>query len=542
MNARQLRMTVRDQVCRHVDGIAIGSTMAALWQHGATELIAEAQPISAATLRRATTANPGFLHVAIRLLADQGWVTTTGTPGTDEFTIAPTVAGRTVLTGPAEAYRHAIPLLVLAQRLEDTLFGQGTDRSAEAELASAANLMRHEWQLPRAVPVAARQQVITHLDGHLAAPLVTALARHEAFGPGGLLRVDRDLPGMVDALRVLTHLGWLRDDSGQPGLTPAGSVALRYARQYWYPMTYLPTLRRVPELLFGDARRPWAAAGDTAEPQVQRRLDIQFSGEVFTATCRSPFLELTLPLFDGHPVAEQASLVVDAGCGDGTLLETLYREVAANTTRGRQLARHPLLMVGVEPSPVARRTAAARLHAAGVPHLIIDGDIADPQDLVKRLRTHRLDAFDALHVSKSVIHDRAYEEPATMDPATPAPPPSSCAFALPDGAAIPADRMALNLAGFFRRWRPLARRRGLMVIEAHTATPHTITGLLGRAPTTALDATHGYSCQYPVEPEVFAWAADAAGFRSRAHRDLGETTVGHTILTVDHFVADPDSD
>ena len=51
-----------------------------------------------------------------------------------------------------------------------------------------------------------------------------------------------------------------------------------------------------------------------------------------------------------------------------------------------------------------------------------------------------------------------------------------------------------------------------------------------------LDATHGYACQYPVEPAVFAWAARAGGFVSRGHAEPGAATLGHTILTVDHFM------
>ena len=42
--------------------------------------------------------------------------------------------------------------------------------------------------------------------------------------------------------------GW----PGVPGLTPDGELALSLAGQYRYPVTYLPLLRQVPELLFGD--------------------------------------------------------------------------------------------------------------------------------------------------------------------------------------------------------------------------------------------------------------------------------------------------
>ena len=158
-----------------------------------------------------------------------------------------------------------------------------------------------------------------------------------------------------------------------------------------------------------------------------------------------------------------------------------------------------------------------------------------------------------MHVCKSAIHDRAYHPPATVateaaaaiEAAAPplaaalsaVPPPAAMtAFAHPGGGAIPASQMALNLARMFRAWQPLARRHGWIVIEAHSVRSATAAALIGRTLATALDATHGYSCQYPVEPEVFAWAARAGGFTSRAHHEPGASALGHTQLTIDHLV------
>jgi hypothetical protein len=97
--------------------------------------------------------------------------------------------------------------------------------------------------------------------------------------------------------------------------------------------------------------------------------------------------------------------------------------------------------------------------------------------------------------------------------------------------------VALDLARLFRRWLPVASRHGWLVIEAHAAPAAVLARLIGRTHATVLDATHGYACQYPVEPGVFAWAARAGGFVSRGHAEPGAATLGHTILTIDHFVA-----
>ncbi len=534
---------VWDQVCRHIDGLAIGSTVAALHERGALRAIVAGGPASIGELRRSLGANAGYLQVAIRMLADQGWVTRAGQPGTDALTIEPSPCGRVVMEQFAPWYQLAARFLPVAERIDEVLFGRA-DRAGLRALASCHYLMSRQWQLPADVLTdRARRQVLAHLSGHLVAPIMSVLARRGFLGPPAESRLpDPAAEGNRDALlhafAILACQGWAAIDGEKARLTPAGLLAAACARQYWYPVSYLPMIRRVPQLLFGDAAAFWAERAAAEESYVDRALDIRFSGDVFTASCRTPFLGMTLPIFDERPVEAQPTMVVDVGCGDGTLLETLYAEVRARTRRGRCLNDHPLLMVGAEPSPVARRSAAERLHAAGVPHVITDGDITDPDALSLAMGALGLDPADALYVSKSVIHDRTYREPAEEHAAVAPLPVSTGAFAAPDGAAIPPSRIVLSLVALFRSWRRLARRHGFLVIEAHTVDPATAARLIGRTIATAFDATQGYSNQYPVEPDVFYWAARAGGFRSCQHREAGAETVGHTVLTVDHFLVE----
>ena len=548
--AQALPAQVWDSVCRHIDGMVIGSTMAALDSRGALRILAESPRTSFGALRRRLGARPGYLNVALRLLADQGWLTCAGEPGTDELIVMPTPVGQAVITEYAAAYLAAARFLPLASHIEQILGDQPA--VSAGDIGTYAALMAREWGLPQPgsgpASAQARHQVLAHLNGHLVAPVMFALTRRGTLRGGAPIALRS--PALRHATQILARQGWAqisedRSSEDRAEFTAAGRVAAALATQYRYPMIYLPLLRQVPELIFGPARASGAGSrsegpGDAespAETHLDRELDVRFSGDVFASVCRTPFLDTALPLFDAAPIAAQPGLVVDMGCGDGTMLVTLYQAIVARTGRGRRIGEFPLLMVGADPSPVARQVAAARLSAAGVPHVIMDGDIADPAGFDRALAALGLDARDALHVCKSAIHDRAYRpppEPASREVSDP--PASSCAFAQPDGSAIPAAAMARDLAAFFRGWHPLTRRHGWIVIEAHSVAAATAAGLIGRTVATALDATHGYSCQYPVEPEVFAWAARAAGFRSRQHAEPAASALGHTILTVDHFV------
>src|SRR5262249_7449955 len=151
-----------------------------------------------------------------------------------------------------------------------------------------AGLAERDWGLPvTGVPPDVQHQVLSHLNGHLIAPVMFATTR-------------RGWSLTATAARILALEGWVRDGR----FTPAGETALTLAKQYRYPMVYLPLLRSVPELIFGAALAtpsPASSAFSTGETHLDRDLDIRFSGEVFAALCRAPFLEIALPLFDAEP-------------------------------------------------------------------------------------------------------------------------------------------------------------------------------------------------------------------------------------------------
>lgn len=529
---------VWDQVCRHCDGIAIGSTMAALAAHGGLAAIAARERQEAAELQQTLGARPGYLRVALRLLADQGWVRLCGNPRTGDLVIAPTPTGLQVFGRLGAAYARVPELLAMAAQLDGILSG-----SADAgTLHDAVRLLRARWDIPGAERrTGAAAQVAAHLDGHVIGPLLSVLSRRDVLRQGSAEYLVADILGRGDAralalaVEALRLQGWTACDSGTVRLTPAGRTALACVPQYWHPICYLPLIRSVPDLLFGgQPAQPAAPPDASAEEHQDRELDIRFSGQVFSRTCRDPFLDVVLPLFD-LPLERQPSVVVDVGCGDGSLLAALYDAIRTRSRRGPLLGSHPLLLVGAEPSAVARTVAARRLGEAGVPNMVINGDITDPAGLAAALRQAGTDARDALYVCKSVIHDRPYADPGDVNVPGDASPGLLSTFAAPSGDAIPGDKVAASLVVLFQSWRTLAARHGFVVIEAHAADPVISASLLGRAMTTSLDATHGYSHQYLVTAEAFSWAAQAGGFTSRAHREPASGRGGYKPLTIDHF-------
>ncbi|MGH8534851.1 MAG: hypothetical protein ACREV1_19575, partial [Gammaproteobacteria bacterium] len=67
----------------HHDGIVIGATIRALGKHGLlTHLFGQGRVTFRELLGR-YPCNPGYLHIALRCLAAQGWITRAGVLGSD---------------------------------------------------------------------------------------------------------------------------------------------------------------------------------------------------------------------------------------------------------------------------------------------------------------------------------------------------------------------------------------------------------------------------------------------------------------------------
>lgn len=464
------------EVCARINGAALGPLALALDEAGVTDALFDARNGAVVgDLAERLRLRPGLLQLAARVFELQGW-----------------------------AVRQA------EDAPERTLWRM-TDPGREAVRCSP-------------------QQVSTSIE------IAAAMARiHRSGIEADLLSDPLVALACQDDLAALEPAGWSAREGGLWLANAAGRCAIAMAPQFLYVDGYRSLFSHTAALLRDDG--PYRLPVDQAdhEAHVDRAADIAFSGLVFARNCRTPFLETALPLFDAMPPERQPRTVIDTGAGDGTLLMELFQAIRDRTRRGRCLTDYPLTMIAVEPSRVAREISAARLEAADVPHLVVAGDIGAPDQLAQTLSAHGIEMADALHVNKSVIHNRsvmAEEVSGEEDPAFAA---SLGVHLDQEARPMTAQAAAGNLIAWFRRWRPWTERHGMIAIEAHIVAPELVKRA-GATPIPATELSHGLSLQHLVEAAFYRRAAELAGYERRAARDLQTSLVGEPLMTCDHLL------
>ncbi|UUM20780.1 SDR family NAD(P)-dependent oxidoreductase [Mycoavidus sp. SF9855] len=473
-----------------INGFANGwvatPVISAFAQHGVFEAMST-RPMTLKKLASRCRGNVGHLHAALRLLYELGWI-------------------KWVEPDQYEAAKGAALVRQLPNDLADLIHLSITP-ALQAE--QPARLLR--W-LERCGTgwVGADPAVVSVLDGALLAPLLAKLAtlgNHvlEQAQPNGI---------SIAALQAIQSLfvqrGW-----GQVGvagfrLTPSGQALLASSGALGVVVSYATMFRGIDDLLFGKAEAVFDADEHGHESHIDRTLNVTASG----VQHQSHFAELDtliLRIFDQSPLANQPRYVADMGCGDGSLLRRIYELVKTRSARGQALTEYPLTLIGADYNALALEATGKTL--AGLPHVLVRADIADPQQLIADLAAAGItDPENILHVRSFLDHDRPFlplEDKSAARRQEEV--KGTGVYVARDGGEIKVGHAVQGLVEHLRRWRKAISRFGLLVLEVHCSPPATVKRLGDLTESAHFDAYHAFSGQQLVEAPLFLAAAAEAG-------------------------------
>ncbi|EAQ38931.1 hypothetical protein MED134_03010 [Dokdonia sp. MED134] len=512
MVSKALQATYRERLFRHLDGIVTAPSAFSLHKKGVTTYILDKKEVKIGDLTSTFDANEGYLNVALRLLASQGWLvqhidnsTNTVTYSINEhtakaFALFPLYEEVTALQKLSENY-HFRKFEVAPFKMLQDIFSKYRDHYG---------ITLSQDPTERAI----QEQVLAHIEGSILGPTLVHLSMNGAFHKYFMQASFRpeefhaDGENFKKLLDILTYFELFTRKEHTYQFTDKGLFFAKRASAYGVTVSYIPTLRKLDDLLFGNALAAKSQGDGSQEGHVDRAMNVWGSGGAH-ATYFKVVDTIILDIFN-KPLDEQPKGILDMGCGNGAFLIHLYNLIERHTLRGKHLDEHPLILVGADYNQTAIDITKQNLIQAEIWAKVMWGDIGDPDRLAADLQEeYDITLGDLLNVRSFLDHNRVWKAPAqsTKSPST-----STGAFAY-EGARISNNDAEASLAEHFGKWSPYTGKHGLLLIELHSVPPAIAADYIGKTAVTAYDATHGYSDQFIVEVPVFHKVLDSIGMK-----------------------------
>nr|MBS0036997.1 class I SAM-dependent methyltransferase [Saprospiraceae bacterium] len=502
----------RSSLFRHLDGLATVPTLSVLSGKGVLAHLLKSKKVEIGQLSRYFNANEGYLNVALRLLCSQGWLN-------QEIDNSKGVVF--YYTNDRSAYAFdLVPRFLevydFLKKLEEFNV-KNIDPGVLVNMDKLFNSLILDFDIPEISDEClgeVRHQVLMHIEGALVGPVIVMLGMggmfHQYFMEASFRAGEyhEDAENFEIILDFLTHLKWFIKKNNTYEFTPKGLFFAKRASAYGVTVSYLPTFRKLEELIFRDPLVLKTPSGER-EKHVDREMNVWGSGGAHSAYFKKVD-EIIIDLFN-RPIGEQPKGVLDMGCGNGAFLIHIFDVIEKRTYRGKVLDEYPLLLVGADYNDSALKVTRANLVKSDIWAKVVWGDIGKPELLAENLREdYGIDISELLNVRTFLDHNRIWTPPEKR---TDRVSKSTGAFAF-EGRRLGNNEVEDNLLEHFKKWLPFIHKFGLLVIELHTIDPVLTSANLGRIPTTAYDATHGYSDQYILEADVFLQIASEAGLKT----------------------------
>ena len=490
---------LRESIFRHLDGIVTAPVISALSKKNVLDFINENQTLELSEINEKFNSNEGYLNVALRVLASQGFLDYHLDNETDVVKISTNSKTK-------DAFSHQNIYCDLAEFLADS------DVINSKELTE--NLCK-KWILifekyksflnENAEESSLNYQIQKHIEGALVGPIIIKLGMsgmfHKYFMEASFSAEEfHKNPHYFEIiLNYLSEIGWFSKKGNNFQFTETGLFFARRATAYGVTVSYLPMFSKLDNLIFGKASEIREIEDGEDEIHVNREMNVWGSGGAHL-TYFKVIDEFIIEIFN-RPIEEQPKGILDMGCGNGALLQHLYEVIERQTLRGKYLEEHPLFLVGADYNPASLKVTRANLIKNDIWAKVIWGDIGNPKQLAEDLQSdYNIELGDLLNIRTFLDHNRIWED--VLDINSNRVSTSTGAFAF-RGKRLSNKDVEENLLNHLKKWTPYVEKFGLLLIELHTLSPEITSKNLGLTASTAYDATHGFSDQYIVEVDVF---------------------------------------
>jgi SAM-dependent methyltransferase len=504
----------RSTLFKHLDGIAVAPVIYSLKEKGVLDYILAQNKVSLANLVSKFGANEGYLNVGLRMLASQGWLVYEVSNATDTVTISVN-KNSAFAFNQAHLYTDVVDFLKTSENFHPRKLDPNQffilNNILNKYINNAYTTSTNNGDETRIL-----NQIKKHIEGVLVGPITVFLAMdgmfHKYFMEASFTADEfHENPEFFSKiLDFFVFLGWFSKNNSHYKFTKKGLFFARRATAYGVTVSYIPTFRKVDQLMFGNPNILKSDLLNTTEIHVDREMNVWGSGGAHTAYFKK-IDQIIMHLFN-KPIAQQPKGILDMGCGNGAFLIHLFEVIEQRTLRGQMLEEYPLFLVGVDYNKIALKVTRSNLIKADIWAKVIWGDITKPKALQQTLlNDYNIELCDLLNVRTFLDHNRPWIEPTNKNPKNNS--NSTGAFAY-CGKRLNNNLVEENLKEHFNNWKPFIEKFGLLLIELHTINPKLAAENLGKTAVTAYDATHGFSDQYILELDVFIKVLNQVGLQT----------------------------
>ena len=501
---KQERVEIRKRIFLHLDGWALIPSIYALHKLDILSHFLEKNKWSLNDLNKITKTNEGYLNVALRILASQGYLLRKIDNVSDKIHLEITTTGIQAI----ELVTHYKTFYNLIQSYSIRPKNLMSDAANMDLLEEAWNQLKcfknhHNNEL--------RTRMAFHMEGILLGPIMVGLGinnKLENLNENYILsskKLGINKRTFNWIIEIFEHLNFISTTNSEKRFNNKGIFYAKRASAYGVTVSYLPTFAQLETLLIGNPNKLWEKTADGDESHVYRYMNVWGSGGAHS-TYFKKIDEIIIEIFN-RPINEQPKGIIDVGCGDGTFIHHVYNIISEKTARGKILSKHPLLIVGADYNKKARVATRNKMNAENITAEIVFGDISDPENLNKMLfEKHGIRLGELLNTRTFLDHNRIYQKPSKTELTT----KSEGAFAY-RGRRIPNNELFQNLYNHLKSWAPFLKKFGLLIVELHSIKSKDTASNIGKSLATPYDATHGYTDQYIIEHSCFINAAKHAG-------------------------------
>jgi len=501
---------LRSKLFRHLDGICIAPAAYALKKHGVTDYLIENKKVSLNALTTHFKANEGYLNVALRGLCSQGWLIqhVDNEKNTINFETNP---NSEIAFNYFHLYQDVVDLMQMSESYHQRKF----EVEPFLKLKSIYSKYKTNYGIDlseNAQQRAIEEQILMHIEGVIIGPTTVHLGItgmfHKYFMESKFRSEEfhENHEELNQLLSIMAELGWFNSHEDTYEFNDYGLFFAKRASAYGVTVSYIPTLRKLDDLIFGDPLILRTNNDDSDEIHVDREMNIWGSGGAHSSYFKVVD-QIIIDTFN-QPIENQPKGILDMGCGNGAFLKHLFSVIENQTLRGTLLEEHPLTIIGVDYNHAAIKVSRANLIQADIWAKIMWGDIGNPALLAKDLQSNfGIELEDLLNVRTFLDHNRMWEEPKN----TPEAHSSSTGAYAYKGKRINNNLVTTSLKEHIQKWTPYVGKFGLLLIELHTVKPELVAQNIGKTAATAYDLTHGFSDQYILEVDEFLRLIQEAG-------------------------------